>query len=75
MSKPQAEHAERVVERFKQMLSTSGQQRVGQQHFEELVLLIESAIDSALLEETERFADQLEEMAQAMRRRAEHFDG
>lgn len=74
MSKPQTEHAARVVTRFKQMLSAAGQQ-VGKQHFDELELLIESAIDSAVLEETEHFADQLEQMAHEMRRRAERFEG
>jgi hypothetical protein len=38
-------------------------------------LLIESAIDSAVLEETEHFADRLEQMAHEMRRRAERFEG
>jgi hypothetical protein len=74
MSKPQTEHAARVVARFKEMLSADGKQ-VGKPHLDELELLIESAIDSAVLEEAEHFADRLEQMAQEMRKRAERFEG
>jgi predicted Co/Zn/Cd cation transporter (cation efflux family) len=74
MTHKQTEHAARVVEHFKAMLSQSGREHVGQGHFEELSLMIESAISAALLEQGEHLADRLEEIAKSVRESAEHFD-
>jgi len=74
MSQPQREHARQVVERFRNMLSPSGRQHVGETHFDELALLVEAAISSAVLEAMESVADRLEAMANEMRKQAEHFD-
>lgn len=67
-------HAQQVVERFRDMLSESGRQHVGQAHFDELSLLIESAISSAVLEELEAAADKMDRLAHELRSTAEHFD-
>ncbi|HID50224.1 MAG TPA: phosphatase [Chromatiales bacterium] len=67
-------HAQQVVERFRDMLSESGRQHVGQAHFDELSLLIESAISSAVLEELEAAASKMERLAHELRSSAEHFD-
>ncbi len=67
-------HAQQVVERFKEMISESGQQHIGQQHFDELTLLIESAMSSAVLDEMETAADKMDTLAHQMRNYAEHFD-
>ena len=56
------------------MLSESGRQHVGQAHFDELSLLIESAISSAVLEELEAAADKMDKLAHELRNAAEHFD-
>lgn len=74
MSHTQAKHAKQVVETFKNLLSESGRQHVGIHHFEELELLIESAITSSVLEEMEGCADKIQELAQEMRYKAEHYD-
>ncbi len=66
-------HAERVVQAFKEKLSASGRQHVGERHFDELTLMIESAISTSVLEEMERAADKLSELAQELRREAEHL--
>lgn len=68
------EHARQVVERFSEMLSESGRQHVGKGHLDELSLLIESAISSAVLEEMETAADKLDKLAHEMRKSAEHFE-
>ncbi|MCG6935757.1 MAG: phosphatase [Proteobacteria bacterium] len=67
-------HAQQVADRFKNMLSESGRQHVGQAHFDELSLLIESAISSAVLEELESAADKMDKLAHELRSAAEHFD-
>ena len=70
----QAAHARQVVERFKEFLSEDEQAQLGEEHFGELSLLIESAIDAAVLDAMERAADELDALARNMRDRAERFD-
>ena len=74
MSKSQTQHAREVVDALKQKLSKSGVEHVGQKHFDELQLLIESAIDSAVFLELERVADQVSSLAHQIRHNAETFD-
>lgn len=75
MSKNQTSHALDVVNAFKEKLSKSGLDHVGQKHFDELQLLIESAIDSAVFLEMERVADRIDSLARDIRNSAERFDG
>lgn len=74
MSHRHAAHAHHVVEAFEAMLSESGRQHVGTRHFEELAILIESAIEAALVQEMEATADMLEKMSHDIRLSAEHFE-
>lgn len=74
MSRRYARHASQVVERFKGMLSASGRAHVGEGHFGELTLLIESAITTSVLQEMEQAADRLEKMAHAFRHHAETYE-
>jgi hypothetical protein len=74
MTKPQTRHAWQVVDHFKAMLSATGRQHVGEKHFQELALLIEAAIDSALLEENANCVSELEQVLDRMKRRGEHFE-
>ncbi|OPX55391.1 hypothetical protein SAMN02745127_01551 [Oceanospirillum multiglobuliferum] len=60
--------AQHVVESFKKQLSKSGIEHVGQQHFAQLQLLIESALTSASLQQSKQLADQLEHLAQGLRK-------
>lgn len=64
-------HAKKVVEQFKHLLSSQEAQCVSAEHFDELTLLIEAAIDAAVLDALEKTADQLEKLAQETRHRAE----
>lgn len=74
MTRRHTEHARQVVERFQDMISESGRQHIGQKHFDELVLLIESAMSAAVLEELEIAANQMNTLAHQMRNYAEHFE-
>ena len=75
MAERQEAHARTVVARFQQMLGAELTEQVGEAHFEELVLLIESAIDAAVLGAGEQVADRLERLAHEVRNQAERFSG
>jgi len=66
-------HAERVVNSFKEKLSQSGREHVGDRHFDELSLMIESAISTAVLEEMEHAADRIHTVVESIRKDAEHL--
>ncbi|HHJ38641.1 MAG: hypothetical protein AXA67_04175 [Methylothermaceae bacteria B42] len=64
-------HAQKVVEQFKTLLSREEIQGLEEEHMDELILLIEAAIDAAVLEALEKTADKLEQLAMETRRLAE----
>ncbi len=64
-------HAQKVVEQFKHLLSSHEIQAVDDEHFDELVLLIEAAIDAAVLDALEKTADRMEQLAKETRHLAE----
>ena len=65
-------HAERVVSSFKAKLSQSGRDHVGDRHFDELALMVESAISTAVLESVEHAADRIHDVVESIRKDAEH---
>ncbi len=73
MSEHQTEHAQRVVQQFRSMLDEQTRQRIGEDTFEELALMVESAITASVLEELERAADRIERLAGEVRRQAETY--
>ncbi len=64
-------HARKVVDQFKQLLSSQEIQCLEDEHFDELTLLIEAAIDAAVLDALEKTADRMEELARETRHLAE----
>jgi len=74
MSHRHQQHAHEIVERFKEMISESGRQHIGKTHFDELALLIESGISSAVLDELETAANKMDDLAHQLRNYAEEFD-
>ena len=74
MSKSQTSHAKSVVKAFCTHLTDQQQEALGQETLDELSLLIESAICAAVLEELEKTACQVDELARAVRRQAEQFE-
>lgn len=66
-------HAERVVNAFKDKLSQSGRDHVGDKHFDELTLMVESAISTAVLEEIEHAVDRIHDVVESIRKGAEHL--
>jgi len=51
MNKMQSEHAIRVVNAFKAMLTEDARADVTEEHFGELALMIEAAIDASLVDQ------------------------
>ena len=74
MARPQTRHAERVVDLFRDSLSKSGRHAVGEHHFQELALLIESALDAAILEEIAVYAARLESLVDDMKHSTDRYD-
>lgn len=74
MTMKQTQHAHQVVNSFKAMLPDAMVNDIGDSHFEELALLVESAISSSVLMEMEKAADRIDQLAHDMRNFAEHFE-
>ena len=66
-------HAIEITERFRELVEESGAS-LGDNHYDELSLLIEAGIDTALVEILEKMADKIESLAHDVRSDAEFFD-
>ena len=66
-------HAQEIATRFKTMVEQAGDS-LSDEHYKELVLLIEAAIDTAVVDKLEKMADALNSMAHKVRNDAEFFD-
>jgi hypothetical protein len=73
MTIEQFSHAQKVANRFRDIVVESGDE-ISDEHISELVLLIESAIDAALLEKVERHADKVAALANEIRNDVEHYE-
>lgn len=67
------QHAQKITERFRELVNDAGDS-LAEEHYDELVLLIEAGIDTALVDRLENIANQLQKLAHAIRNDAEHFD-
>lgn len=66
-------HAQEVAERFKELVESSGD-TLAQSHYDELTLLVEAAIDTALVDQLESIGNKLDNLAHQMRHDAEFFE-
>jgi len=66
-------HAQKITKRFEELVSQAGH-KLPKEHYDELVLLIEAGIDTALLERLEKMADKLQSLAHSVRNDAEFYD-
>ncbi|MDX2465016.1 MAG: hypothetical protein QNK31_10980 [Porticoccus sp.] len=67
------EHAQQIADRFRDLVETAGDS-LPANHYDELSLLVEAGIDTALVEYIEKMADKLESLAHDVRNSAEFFD-
>lgn len=66
-------HAQEITDRFRELVENAGDS-LPVNHYDELSLLIEAGIDTALVDYIEKMADKLEKMAHEVRSSAEFFD-
>jgi hypothetical protein len=66
-------HAQQVTDRFRELVENKGD-TLPDNHYEELALLIEAAIDTALVEQLEGIANKLDGLTHELRNNAEFFD-
>jgi len=67
-----SEHAQQIADRFRDMLKEAGDS-LSAEHYDELTLLIEAGIDTALVEKLESIADKVDKVAHSIRVDAETF--
>lgn len=65
-------HAHNIAVRFRDLVENAGHD-LADEHYEELELLIEAGIDTALVERLEGLAETLETLAKDVRKDAERF--
>ena len=64
-------HSHKLVDRFRRMIGPDICSQIGEEHFEELALMIESAIDASLVDVLERSAEKVTLVAKEIRDMAE----
>jgi hypothetical protein len=69
----QAKHAEQMVNRFRELIEDAGDS-LSTNHYDELKLIIEAGLDTALLENLERVTKKLTGLAHDIQHNAEFFD-
>jgi len=69
----QAKHAEQMANRFRELVEDAGDS-LSVNHYNELKLIIEAGLDTALLENAERITERLTSLAQDIQHNAEFFD-
>jgi len=67
------QHAKEIAQRFRELVEEAGD-TLADPHYDELSLLIEAGIDTALVETLEKMANKLDELSHAVRHSAEFFD-
>ena len=65
-------HAQEISDRFREMVEQSGD-KLADKHYQELALLIEAGIDTALVEKLEEVANRVNSLADDVRSDAEKF--
>jgi hypothetical protein len=69
----QSDHAKAMAERFRELIEDAGDS-LPEQHYEELKLIIEAGLDTALVEVMEKIAGQLNKMSHDIQNKAEFFN-
>ena len=66
-------HAQAITKRFRELIEEAGD-TLADNHYNELTLLIEAGIDTALVETLEKMANKLDKLSHEVRHSAEFFD-
>ena len=71
MKVTQSEHARKVVDSFKSMIPDHAKNALTDDHYEELALLVEAAIDSSLLQQATEASSIVKEAAEKIHQLSE----
>ena len=74
MAKNHKKHSEEIVRNFRDQLPPKALKAMDDDVFEELALIIESALSTTVLEHIEEAADKLTALAKEFRKKVEHFE-
>ena len=69
----QSDHAQAMADRFRELVEESGDS-LSSHHYDELKLIIEAGLDTALVEVMEKIASQLTKMSHDIQNKAEFFN-
>jgi hypothetical protein len=69
----QSDHAQAMAERFRELVEDAGDS-LPENHYEELKLVIEAGLDTALVEAMEKIAGELNKMSHDILNNAEFFN-
>lgn len=69
----QSEHARQMAQRFRELVESSGD-IIADRHYDELALIIESGLDTALLDMMGKISGRLTQMATEIQHDANYFD-
>lgn len=69
----QSDHAQAMTDRFRELVEESGDS-LSDYHYDELRLIIEAGLDTALVEVMEKISSQLSKMAHEIQNKAEFFN-
>jgi len=67
-------HVQSVLNAFQDMLEPEARAALSEEHMDQLSMLMESAISTAVLEQLEAVADEINDLSVLIRRRAETFE-
>ena len=74
MTEHYAQHAEQVSRAFLELLGDDARAQISDDQLQELAMLVEAAISTAVLEQLGHAADQVGALANQLRRHAENYD-
>jgi len=67
-------HVQSVLQAFQNMLEPEAKAALSEEHMDQLSMMMESAISTAVLEQLEAVADEVNDLSVIIRRRAENFE-
>jgi|GEM_PF-1976862 hypothetical protein len=67
-------HVQSVLQAFQDMLEPEAKAALSEEHMDQLSMMMESAISTAVLEQLEAVADEVNDLSVIIRRRAENFE-
>lgn len=74
MSEHYERHANDVAQAFLELLHDDVRSSISEEHRNELAMLVEAAISTAVYEQLERAADEVSDLSRNLRSRAEYYD-